>query len=73
MDAITTEQAAAPLPLRYGFRFEGSGGEFFKIWIVNLALTVVTLVTHPSRPSNDSCSDEVTILKIKGGVNVRYT
>lgn len=43
MDAITTEQAAAPLPLRYGFRFEGLGGEFFKIWIVNLALTVVTL------------------------------
>ena len=43
MDAIPTAQTAAPPPLRYPFRFEGSGGEFFKIWIVNLALTVVTL------------------------------
>ena len=25
------------------FRFEGSGKEYFRIWIVNLALTVLTL------------------------------
>ncbi|MBV8976440.1 MAG: DUF898 domain-containing protein [Alphaproteobacteria bacterium] len=27
----------------YPFQFEGTGGEYFGIWIVNLALTVVTL------------------------------
>lgn len=27
----------------YEFEFRGSGGEFFRIWIVNLALTLVTL------------------------------
>jgi uncharacterized membrane protein YjgN (DUF898 family) len=43
MDAFTNDQTAAAPPLRYGFRFEGSGAEYFKIWIVNLALTVVTL------------------------------
>lgn len=42
MDTITERAPAAP-QLRYGLRFEGSGGEFFKIWIVNLALTIVTL------------------------------
>jgi uncharacterized membrane protein YjgN (DUF898 family) len=42
MDSMT--DAAPPAPtLRYGLRFEGSGGEYFKIWIVNLALSVVTL------------------------------
>ena len=25
------------------FRFTGSGGEYFRIWIVNLLLSVVTL------------------------------
>jgi uncharacterized membrane protein YjgN (DUF898 family) len=36
--------AAPPAPVvRHQFRFEGSGGEYFKIWIVNLALTIVTL------------------------------
>lgn len=29
--------------VRHELRFEGSGGEYFKIWIVNLALTIVTL------------------------------
>ncbi len=29
--------------VRHDVRFEGSGGEYFKIWIVNLALTIVTL------------------------------
>jgi uncharacterized membrane protein YjgN (DUF898 family) len=32
----------APLS-RHEVRFEGSGGEYFRIWIVNLALTIVTL------------------------------
>jgi uncharacterized membrane protein YjgN (DUF898 family) len=30
-------------PSRHAMRFDGSGGEYFKIWIVNLALTIVTL------------------------------
>ena len=34
--------ASPPLP-RAEFEFTGSGGEYFRIWIVNLALTVVTL------------------------------
>jgi uncharacterized membrane protein YjgN (DUF898 family) len=28
---------------RYRFRFTGTGGEYFRIWIVNLLLTVITL------------------------------
>jgi len=35
--------APAPEPERLCFRFTGSGGEFFRIWIVNLALTILTL------------------------------
>jgi uncharacterized membrane protein YjgN (DUF898 family) len=27
----------------YPFEFTGSGGEYFRIWIVNLALTILTL------------------------------
>ncbi len=38
-----TPGASAPVATRHTFRFEGSGGEYFKIWIVNLALTIVTL------------------------------
>jgi uncharacterized membrane protein YjgN (DUF898 family) len=34
---------AAPASSRYEMRFAGSGSEYFKIWIVNLALTIVTL------------------------------
>ena len=30
-------------PTRHSLHFEGTGGEYFDIWIVNLALTVVTL------------------------------
>lgn len=37
------DQPPNAAPLRHGFRFEGSGGEYFKIWIVNLALTIATL------------------------------
>jgi uncharacterized membrane protein YjgN (DUF898 family) len=36
-----TAPAAAPEPLRFGF--SGSGAEYFRIWIVNLLLTVVSL------------------------------
>jgi len=28
---------------RYGFEFTGSAGEYFRVWIVNIALTAVTL------------------------------
>ncbi|HKQ43930.1 MAG TPA: YjgN family protein [Rhizomicrobium sp.] len=37
------DQPPNAAPLRHGFRFEGSGGEYFKIWIVNLALSIATL------------------------------
>ncbi|CBJ52082.1 YjgN family protein [Ralstonia solanacearum] len=36
-----TPAPAAPQPLRVSFR--GSGSEYFRIWIVNLLLTIVTL------------------------------
>ena len=42
MDAIVDAAPQAPA-VRHQLRFEGSGGEYFKIWIVNLALTIVTL------------------------------
>ncbi len=35
--------AAAPKPSRRRFEFTGQPGEYFRIWIVNLCLTVVTL------------------------------
>lgn len=35
--------APAAEPQSFGFEFRGSGGEFFRIWIVNLALTLLTL------------------------------
>jgi len=42
MDAKVETAPQAPA-IRHQLRFEGSGGEYFKIWIVNLALTIVTL------------------------------
>jgi uncharacterized membrane protein YjgN (DUF898 family) len=42
MDKIIDTAPQAPA-IRHQMRFEGSGGEYFKIWIVNLALTIVTL------------------------------
>ncbi|HEX4635874.1 MAG TPA: YjgN family protein [Rhizomicrobium sp.] len=42
MDKAVDTAPQAPA-IRHQFRFEGSGGEYFKIWIVNLALTIVTL------------------------------
>ena len=42
MDKALDVAPQAPA-IRHQFRFEGSGGEYFKIWIVNLALSIVTL------------------------------
>jgi uncharacterized membrane protein YjgN (DUF898 family) len=36
---VPTQFAAVPSP----FEFTGKGGEYFRIWIVNLALTIITL------------------------------
>lgn len=38
-----SETEALAAPRRYQFEFLGTGGEYFGIWIVNLALTVITL------------------------------
>lgn len=38
---VTNETSAAPE--RYGFEFTASANEYFKIWIVNLFLTIITL------------------------------
>lgn len=46
---FTQSRTAAPahdgsaLPYRHEIRFSGSGSEYFRIWIVNLLLTIVTL------------------------------
>ena len=37
-----TEAAA----VRYPFRFTGSGGEYFRIWLVNVLLSIVTLYVY---------------------------
>jgi uncharacterized membrane protein YjgN (DUF898 family) len=42
MDMRVDAAPQAPA-VRHELRFEGSGGEYFKIWIVNLALTIATL------------------------------
>lgn len=39
MNAVQTQSAASVMP----FRFTGSGGEYFRIWIVNLFLSIITL------------------------------
>jgi uncharacterized membrane protein YjgN (DUF898 family) len=38
-----TTEAAAPPVLEHPFEFRGEAGEYFRIWIVNLALTILTL------------------------------
>jgi uncharacterized membrane protein YjgN (DUF898 family) len=40
-DGVPTDDGAAPS--HYRFEFAGSGGEYFRIWIVNLLLSVLTL------------------------------
>jgi hypothetical protein len=42
-DAFPAAPAPPPQPQRLPIRFTGSGGEYFRIWIVNLLLTLVTL------------------------------
>ncbi|MDE2181635.1 MAG: DUF898 domain-containing protein [Alphaproteobacteria bacterium] len=37
------DNATTAEPTRYGFEFRGTGSEYFRIWIVNLALTILTL------------------------------
>jgi len=39
----TDEQAALESPTPLGFEFRGDGMEYFKIWIVNILLTILTL------------------------------
>jgi len=41
--AFPAAPAPSPQPQRLPFRFSGSGGEYFRIWIVNLLLTIVTI------------------------------
>ena len=41
--AIGTPAPTASAPTVHKLRFTGSGGEYFKIWIVNILLTIVTL------------------------------
>lgn len=43
MPADTDGPAADAAPREYKFIFTGSAGEYFRIWIVNLLLTIVTL------------------------------
>ena len=44
MDTRPLAPPQAPAaPVHNSMRFEGSAGEYFKIWIVNIALTIVTL------------------------------
>jgi len=38
-----SEPASATGPARIPFEFNGSGSEYFRIWVVNLLLTIVTL------------------------------
>ncbi len=39
MNAVQTQSTAQAMP----FRFTGKGGEYFRIWIVNLFLSIITL------------------------------
>lgn len=42
--AAATANADAPAPRKdYGFEFTGQSGEYFRIWIVNILLTIATL------------------------------
>ena len=42
-DAALAPPVAAGPAQSYGFAFSGSGGEYFRIWIVNLFLSIITL------------------------------
>src|SRR5512147_2423243 len=40
---ISTSESRSVSRINLPFEFRGSGGEYFRIWIVNLLLTIVTL------------------------------
>jgi uncharacterized membrane protein YjgN (DUF898 family) len=42
-EADSAESAQRPAATRLGVEFSGRGGEFFRIWIVNILLTILTL------------------------------
>jgi uncharacterized membrane protein YjgN (DUF898 family) len=42
-EALPAAPSPPPQPQRMPIRFTGTGGEYFRIWIVNLLLTLVTL------------------------------
>ncbi len=42
-DQPLSDPVAEPVPAPENLRFSGSGAEYFRIWIVNLALIIVTL------------------------------
>ena len=41
--AVPADITPDPSPQEHRFEFHGNGGEYFRIWIVNLLLTLVTL------------------------------
>lgn len=43
MDSSSGGAAAPTAPRTYAFEFRATGGEYFRIWIVNLLLTILTL------------------------------
>jgi uncharacterized membrane protein YjgN (DUF898 family) len=43
MSDSTAPIAASSAPVLHRFEFRGSAGEFFRIWIVNVALILITL------------------------------
>lgn len=43
MDETGLQATVPPVPQRLALRFTGSGSEYFRIWIVNLLLTIATL------------------------------
>ncbi|MGS5086227.1 YjgN family protein [Hydrogenophaga sp. A37] len=45
-ERLTLEPVAPPGPKTLDIRFTGSGSEYFRIWIVNLLLTLVTLTLY---------------------------
>ena len=40
---IEPNQSESEIEVNYKFKFTGSGSEYFRIWIVNVFLTVITL------------------------------
>ena len=49
MSDSTASLAVSRVPVLHPFEFRGSAGEFFRIWIVNAALTLIT-ATEETKP-----------------------